>query len=65
MGACLEMATEALNPNTWPTQAKIRRQLEIEASDAEWEGDEARAALLRARLTGLDPKLDHELVVPF
>lgn len=73
MGACLAMAQnqkqetriDPRNTDTWPTQAKIRRRLEIEASDADWNGDAARAAVLRSRLTALDPKLDHELVVPF
>jgi hypothetical protein len=59
------MQIDPRNTDTWPTQAKLRRQLEIEASDADWNGDAARAAVLRSRLTALDPKLDHELVVPF
>ena len=50
---------------TWKTQAKLRRELEIEASDAEWNGDIAKADRIRSTLNLLDPKLDHELVVPF
>jgi len=49
----------------WKTQAKLRRELEIEASDAEWNGDTAKADRIRFTLSLLDPKLDHELVVPF
>jgi len=49
----------------WKTQAKLRRELEIEASDAEWNGDTAKADRIRFTLNLLDPKLDHELVVPF
>lgn len=53
------------DPRTWKTQAKLRRELEIEASDAEWNGDTAAANKIRSTLSLLDPKLDHELVVPF
>ena len=49
----------------WKTQAKLRRELEIEASDAEWNGDTDKADRIRFTLNLLDPKLDHELVVPF
>lgn len=53
------------DPRTWKTQARLRRELEIEASDAEWNGDTAAADKIRSTLNLLDPKLDHELVVPF
>lgn len=53
------------DPRTWKTQARLRRELEIEASDAEWNGDTDKADRIRFTLSLLDPKLDHELVVPF
>lgn len=53
------------DPKTWQTQASLRRELQRAADDAAWAGDMARAAALDTRLTGLDPELDHELVVPF
>lgn len=53
------------DPNTWQTQASLRRELQRAADDAAWAGNMARAAALDTRLTELDPELDHELVVPF
>ncbi len=53
------------DPNTWQTQASLRRELQRAADDAAWAGDMARAAALDTRITALEPELDHELVVPF
>lgn len=53
------------DPRTWKTQATLRRELEIEASDAEWNGDTVTADRIRSTLNLLDPKLDHVLIVPF